>query len=162
MSSMVTLRNNGSAKARDDAMERFLEAYRELGSIPKACAEAGVSRKSIWQWRNEFPAFQTRVEQCIDYHVDSVEASVFERAHTSDTLAIFWLKSHMPAKYRDSLRIEQVSHTASELAQRYGLTEAELMERARSALAEQAKLPATSRKRIVEARPQRPGRYQDS
>lgn len=80
----------------------FLEALRDSGNVRFATQKAGVSRDAAYKARERSPDFSAAWDVAIDEAVDLLEASAWQRARvTSDTLLIFLLKAHRPAKYRE-------------------------------------------------------------
>lgn len=86
---------------------RLLDAFRAGCAIGTSCAQAGISRATYYRWREADPAFAAEADDAIEYGTDVLEDVVFQRAvMTSDTLAIFLLKSRRPEKYRETTRHE--------------------------------------------------------
>ncbi len=93
--------------------KRFLEALADLGSVRQAVEVAGISRDAVYLWRNDDPVFAADWLAATERGIDSLEDEVMRRAHaTSDTLAIFMLKSRRRHVYGDRLQTTVV-HTES-------------------------------------------------
>ena len=87
--------------------QAFLAALREQGNVRFACEVAGVERSTAYRLREKDTAFATAWESALDDAVESLEQVAWERAkETSDTLLIFLLKAHRPAKYRETTKHE--------------------------------------------------------
>jgi hypothetical protein len=84
---------------------RFLHAYRQRATITHAAFTAGISRKTAHHYINTDEGFAEALMDCHEDTVDTLEASVYERAKKSDLLAMFWLKAHRP-KFRDKVMID--------------------------------------------------------
>ena len=81
-----------------------------------AAQAAGVSRQTVYRWRDEDPEFADQWYVAIENAVDRVENVIYQRALNGDTIAaIFYLKAQRP-KYRDrlSIDIEQVQSEIKE------------------------------------------------
>lgn len=86
---------------------RFLAAYRKVGMLCRACQLAKVNRRTVWDWRNEDPAFLEQFEQANRESIDLLEDEARRRAMKgSDRLMMFILKGANPEKYRDRHSIE--------------------------------------------------------
>jgi hypothetical protein len=88
-----------------DNKRRFLHAYRQRATITHAAFTAGISRKTAHHYINTDEGFAEALLDCHEDAVDTLEASVYERAKKSDLLAMFWLKAHRP-KFRDKVMID--------------------------------------------------------
>lgn len=81
----------------------FLSALRVLPVVSYAGRAAKVSRATLYNHREMFPEFANEWDEAINDGIDALEAECFRRAkQTSDTLAIFMLKSHRPKIYRET------------------------------------------------------------
>jgi hypothetical protein len=91
---------------RDTRKKRFIDALTEQGTVYHAAQAAGVSRQTVYRWREEDPAFADLWEEAIENAVDEVESTIYHQAVGGNTLAaIFYLKAHRPI-YRDRLNID--------------------------------------------------------
>ena len=91
---------------RDNRKKRFIEALTVHGTVYHAAKAAGVSRQTVYRWREEDPEFADRWDEAIENAVDEVESTIYQQAVGGNTLAaIFYLKAHRPM-YRDRLNID--------------------------------------------------------
>ena len=91
---------------RDRQKKRCIEALILQGTVYHAAKAAGVSRQTVYRWREEDPEFAQLWEEAIENDVDEVESTIYHQAVGGNTLAaIFYLKAHRPL-YRDRLNIE--------------------------------------------------------
>jgi hypothetical protein len=105
--------------------EKFLAALAETPNVSRACLAACISKTAAFTWRKVDPDFAAAWEEALKVGVTALEEEVHRRAFEgydepvyyqgatcgvmrkySDTLAIFLLKSHNPAKYRENTRME--------------------------------------------------------
>lgn len=96
----------------------FLKALSEGMSISGSCAQASLSKRTIYDWRKADQAFAADWDQALDAGADALEDIATQRAvgwkkpiydgkgeitgyeHShSDTLMIFMLKGRRPSKY---------------------------------------------------------------
>ena len=111
------------AEVTDPRKRSYLIAYAECGSHAKACAAAGISAKTSWNWRHdgrpEYLQFRESLEVAKQILVDRLEAEVFKRATEggSDSLLMFLLKKHDPS-YREGYRAPSVEQEAIQAAAR--------------------------------------------
>lgn len=85
----------------------FLEELRQRYSVYHACLAAKVGRTTVYEWRDEDPAFAAAWEEALEDAMDALEASVYERAMEGDTtLSIFVLKGGKPDRYKERTSTE--------------------------------------------------------
>lgn len=131
-------RAEAEEQERAQKQARFLLAFRESANVRAACLAAGIGRRTVYTWRDEYPAFAAQWTEAEAEAVDVLEAHAWSRAtrgttreHSifyqgervgkdvvteySDTLLIFLLKAHRPDKYADRLN---VLHTIRREAER--------------------------------------------
>lgn len=96
-------------KKRDgDWKDAFIRLLAASPNVTSAAKGAGVSRSLAYLHRGEDPAFAARWDDAIGQSLDRLEEAAFRRAEeTSDTLAIFLLKSHRPDVYRETVNQHQ-------------------------------------------------------
>ena len=101
----------------------FLETLAETVNVSAACRKAGIRRRTAYNWRNADPRFAREWDDALEDGIDAMEAELHRRAfegvekpvwhkgqqvgtvrHYSDGLAMFLLKAHRPARYRDTYR----------------------------------------------------------
>ena len=61
-------------------MAAFLASYREHGTMRDACAAAGVSRMTVWRWKQRSKRFARRMEEAYQDSADKAEREAYERA----------------------------------------------------------------------------------
>jgi len=112
----------------------FVAVVATGGNVTKACAVAGYSRRSIYEYREKDEEFAKHFREALDKGVESLEHEAARRAHRgvnepvyyegervglkrkySDTLLIFLLKAHKPDKYRERLGIDFANATPEQV-----------------------------------------------
>ena len=109
---------------RDRQKKRFIEALTLKGTVYHAAKAAGVSRQTVYRWRDDDVEFASLWEEAIENAVDEVESTIYHQAVGGNTLAaIFYLKAHRPI-YRDRLNIDikQLQGEIEERMAQLGLT----------------------------------------
>src|ERR1041384_1624108 len=109
---------------RDTRKKKFIAALTTQGTVSHAAQAAGVSRNTVYRWRDEDPEFAILWDAAHEKAVDSVESVLFQKALSGDTICmIFYLKAHRPI-YRDRLNIdiEQVKSEIEEKIANLGVT----------------------------------------
>ena len=102
----------------------FIERLKATGNVTLAAAGAGVNRQHAYRTRNRNKTFRRRWDEALEQAVDLLEGEarrrttgirrevwyagevVGEESVYSDTLLIFLLKAHRPAKFRDNVKVE--------------------------------------------------------
>ena len=101
----------------------FLKSLAQSVNVARACRTAGIPRRTAYHWRDADPRFAREWDDALDDGIDLLEAELHRRAfegvekpvwhkgervgtvrHYSDALAMFLLKAHRPARYRDGYR----------------------------------------------------------
>ncbi len=83
----------------------FLAALRENPSVEHACRVAGVARSTAYERRAIYAAFAEAWADALEEGIDELRSVVFTRAlDGSDRCAMFLLRAHRPAIYRDTYR----------------------------------------------------------
>jgi len=89
---------NGEKEQRADAGEwipAFLATLSTTANVHLACRQAGVIRKTAYNWRDEDPNFAAAWKEAMDDATDLLEWHGRRRAiATSDKLLIFLLQAH--------------------------------------------------------------------
>ena len=97
----------------------FLEYYKGFGSVGEACKKAGIkSRKTIYNWIGEDPAFAEEYEELKANRTDELISTLY-RAGLGEvrllpsqvTSAIFLLKAFDPKQFAEKY---QLQHTQTE------------------------------------------------
>ena len=104
--------------------EEVLAECRELPCIARAAKMVGVSRRTVYNYRQSDSGFAEALKDALDEGVETCEAEMHRRAFEgtvvpktvagkreevreySDVLAIFLAKAHKPEKYRDHFSVE--------------------------------------------------------
>ena len=128
---------------RDTKKKRFIETLAAQGTVSHAAQAAGVSRNTVYRWRDEDREFAEAWYEAHENAVEAVESVLYQKALSGDTVAmIFYLKAHRP-EYRDRLNVD-VKQVQSEIQERMAqLREAgiDLITRAMPALTEGESTP---------------------
>lgn len=89
---------------------KFLEILGTTCNVTLAARGAGVSRFTVYEHYREQPDFAAQWDDAKEAAVEILEAEAWQRARkVSDTLIIFLLKAHKPAKYRERYEVSQTS-----------------------------------------------------
>lgn len=96
-----SLKKNPTEEYREDKKTSFIEvlkSQKSLGNISKACKLVGISRQTIYEWRNKDPEFNILLNEAIKVGkitlADLAEEALSKRIAEGDTTAIiFTLKS---------------------------------------------------------------------
>jgi hypothetical protein len=89
--------------------KEFLEAFKKsLGVVSTACAKAGISRQSYYNWIEEDLEFAQACKDVFSYQCDFVESKLFESINNgSDTAIIFYLKTKGADRgYKEKLQLD--------------------------------------------------------
>ncbi len=100
--------------------KRFLQVLADTCNVTTACAAAKLSRSQVYGLRGRDPGFRQAMEEAIEAAADTLEAEARRRAvdgveqpvffqgeqcgasrRYSDSLLMFLLKAHRPAKFRE-------------------------------------------------------------
>lgn len=101
----------------DTRKKKFIAAQTTQGTVSHAAQAAGVSRNTVYRWRDDDPEFAILWDEAHEQAVDSVESVLFQKALSGDTICmIFYLKAHRPI-YRDKLNID-IEQLKSEIEER--------------------------------------------
>lgn len=103
----------------------FCAALAETGIVSRACAAVDITRRTAYNWREDYPDFAQAWDRALQIGISALEDEAHRRAFEgvpepvfhqgvecgsvrkySDTLAIFLLKAHRPEKYRENSRME--------------------------------------------------------
>lgn len=119
----------GRAIRTTEKDEIFFTEFGRIANVTTACALAGYSRTSVYEWRKADSEFAQRWANAEQTATEHLEAALYERAvfgvtrfepmlykgkvvvtkeitEYSDTAAIFLLKARKPEMYRETLKIE--------------------------------------------------------
>lgn len=129
MAENVTLKKEKRAKA-DEWRPLFIATLRNTANVRAASQAAGITRRTAYRNREACEEFKQAWDEAIEDACDILEANAFKRANTtSDTLLIFLLKAHRPAKYRETIDHNHnhrlMADEVARLKEQEGLTDAE-------------------------------------
>lgn len=112
-------------KLTPEKLSAFCTALAETCNVGRAAEAVGISRFTAYTWRKNIPEFATAWDDAMKAGLLALEDEAHRRAFDgtdkpvfhqgqccgtireySDTLAIFLLKAHDPAKYRENTRME--------------------------------------------------------
>lgn len=110
--------------------ERLVLELSKAGNIGAACEAAHIARSSFYRRRDEDPQFAAESREAIEDAMDRLESAAWTRAvegveritpsgmtrEYSDSLLMFLLKAHRPAKYRTTIRQEHTGQDGQPLA----------------------------------------------
>tara|TARA_A100001037_G_scaffold255092_1_gene240513 strand:- start:6435 stop:6836 length:402 start_codon:yes stop_codon:yes gene_type:complete len=108
-----------AAAGRPRKKKIFLETLVETVNVTLACRQAGIPRRTAYDWRETDPAFAARWDAALNEGIDLLEAELHKRAfkgverpvyykgecvgawtYYSDALAMFLMRAHCPERYR--------------------------------------------------------------
>jgi hypothetical protein len=82
---------------------KLLEVIRAGGSYVAAARAAGMSRRSVFDWKAADPAFKREIEDCVEEGSDRIVDAAWQRAllpdPRHDALLIFLLKCRDPERF---------------------------------------------------------------
>ena len=123
-----------NAARRPSRQDAFLEALTQTVNVTLACRRAGLSRRTVYDWRAKDEAFARKWDEALDEGVDLLEAELHRRAfegverpvfykgqqcgawrYYSDALAMFLLRVHRPEKYRGQGTAEKQDDAEAEV-----------------------------------------------
>ena len=88
------------AGRRAASQRKFLTAHQLGVSTTQGAHIAGVSRATLYRWRDEDPEFAQAWLESRDKTMEDLEVRAYKRAiEGNDRLLMFLLKSHMPLTY---------------------------------------------------------------
>jgi hypothetical protein len=86
--------------------EKFLQSLQEEPNVSRACKTARIGRTIAYVHRKENPEFAAQWDFALKMGMGALEDEAVKRALSgSDTLLIFLLKAHDPAKYRENIDV---------------------------------------------------------
>jgi transposase len=94
------------AYPQEDAKDIILTWLAGGWSVYRAASEAGVSRQTAYDWREQDPDFAAKWQQAMESGVDQLEDVARSRAvEKSDRLMEILLKAKRPKEYRERLDV---------------------------------------------------------
>lgn len=84
----MSIKTKHNKKVLLDALEK------SLGVVSSACMQAGISRKTYYEYYNTDEEFRKKADETADIALDFVESKLFERVKKGgDAAIIFYLKT---------------------------------------------------------------------
>jgi len=82
--------------------DAFIAVLRGSGNIRHSCEQAGISRKTAYQWKKQDKTFSEKWKDAKEDAIEMLEYEARVRAmESSDVLLMFLLKALKPEKYRE-------------------------------------------------------------
>lgn len=105
---MSNINGNTTLASNRDKMDRFLDRLRVSGNVFLSCKAAGVSRRTVYNWRNRWATFRDEWDDALEEACDILEMHAWKRATEgqSDKMIMFLLKAYRPQRFKENLRIE--------------------------------------------------------
>ena len=90
-------------KKRNTAQKRedFLAALRELGTVLRAAAAAGVDRSTVYRWKAKNKKFATELKHIREEQDDQAYALIFDAIQAGDIDAAKWLLTRPARRFHD-------------------------------------------------------------
>jgi hypothetical protein len=105
-----TRRSRRNSRKTPEAEGKFLDALRDGRSIAAAARNAGLGRRTAYDWRDRDPQFAARWDEAFDEGTDRLEDLALSGAEQgSERLLLALLKARRPDRYQRM----QVEHTGS-------------------------------------------------
>lgn len=103
---------------KNKVKDAFLEHLRKVPIVQVACEKVGVSRNSVYRWKNEDVEFRKDMEAALEEGEDLIndmsESQLISMIRDKNWNAIsFWLRKRSP-KFKDRIEV-QVAPTQEEL-----------------------------------------------
>jgi len=100
-------------EAMETQKARFLEVYADgFTAMSKACMDIGITRTTLWRWRQTDPDFDAKVgaavAQADQIRMMAVEDSLFARilaGTASGAEVIFWMINRSDGRWKDVRRV---------------------------------------------------------
>ena len=104
-------------KTANPAMKQKALSAHSIGStVAQSANFAGVSERTIYNWRDQDPGFAQAWDQGRDHLLEGIEAQAFKQAmHGDRQLLIFLLKAHKPELYGARPRPAQPAPTGMDI-----------------------------------------------
>ena len=82
----------------------FLEALRELGTVLRAAAAAGVDRSTVYRWKAKNKKFAEELKHIREEQDDQAYAIIFDQIKAGDIEAAKWLLTRPARRFHDNTR----------------------------------------------------------
>jgi hypothetical protein len=103
----LALRKSHASRARTRLGQwraTFLKTLAKTPSVTMAAKAAGIPRRTAYDHREKDPQFAQAWDDALNQSLDVLEHEVYQRALKDDAqLAMFLLKAHRPAIYRERI-----------------------------------------------------------
>lgn len=110
-----TLKGVSRGTAPKGWQRKFLSALEDCGNVTHACDIACVNRTTVYALKKSSEEFAANWSDSLAIAIDGLEATAWKRARaSSDVLLIFLLKANVPAKYRETTRLEHSGQIAGQ------------------------------------------------
>ena len=115
----------GRTKKTPEKEAEFLARLRDTANVTRSCEECGLTRSSVYEWREDDKDFADAWDKAVDIGSDALEDEAIRRAHQgtlkpvfhqgqecgaireySDTLMIFMLKARRPERFRERSSVD--------------------------------------------------------
>jgi len=73
---------------RDSQKKRFIETLTLQGTVSHAAKAAGVSRWTVYRWRQDDLEFASRWDEAHETAVDKIESVLYQKALGGDTISM--------------------------------------------------------------------------
>ena len=92
-------------------IKRFLDELAQVPNISLACKKTGISRQTLYRWKQEDPEFAKEIHRSYDVGIDSIsdlaESKLVEKIQTGDFKSMkFWLENNNKRYLRPRKAIE--------------------------------------------------------
>jgi len=99
--------NEYSEEQKKRIKEAFLKSLNNGVTLDKAAESAGVTRATIWNWRNIDEEFNNAINETINSRTQTMEDALFQSGVKGNVVAqIFWLKNRSKGRWKDKQEIE--------------------------------------------------------
>jgi len=121
-----------------------IKALRNGGTMESAAGYAGISRMTLWEWKRDVPALALLMEQAETFAEQSLVDDIRTAGRTTWQASAFLLERRWAKRWarRDKTDVTiETKRYAKQLADKYGLDEAEIIARAEELVAAAQSLP---------------------
>ena len=104
-----------NAEMRESRKRVLIATLEEYGTVRKACAVSGISRKTYDHWQKNDPEFSQSMDLARRSFAESLEELALDRVRNpekgkgSDVLLLGLLNANMPHKFRPQLAMNEDS-----------------------------------------------------
>ena len=113
----MALKTKHRTARTDRARGVFLDHLRATCNVSHAAREAGIGRRTAYDWREDDAAFAADWDDAENEAVDALELAARNRAiDSSDRMMEILLKAHRPDKYTDRLKADLTGNITINIA----------------------------------------------